>query len=71
MGVLGVLIAYPRPLRLCDVREHDASYGFPPGHPPMRSFLGVPILIRDRVWGNLYLTEKESGAFTDGTSRRP
>ena len=45
-GVLGVLIEDPRPLRLADVSEHPQSYGFPPGHPPMRSFLGVPIAIR-------------------------
>jgi signal transduction histidine kinase len=58
-GVLGVLIADPRPLRLADVGEHPQSYGFPSGHPPMRSFLGVPIEIRGEVWGNLYLTDKE------------
>jgi signal transduction histidine kinase len=57
-GILGVLIADPRPLRLDDVGDHPRSYGFPPGHPPMRSFLGVPILIRGQAWGNLYLTEK-------------
>ena len=60
-GVLGVLIEDPRPLRLSDVEAHPESYGFPPGHPPMHSFLGVPIIIRDRGWGNLYLTEKEGG----------
>jgi signal transduction histidine kinase len=58
-GVLGVLIEDPRPLRLADVGEHPQSYGFPPGHPPMHSFLGVPIAIRGRVWGNLYLTDKQ------------
>ncbi len=64
-GILGVLIDDPRPLRLDDVGDHPRSYGFPPGHPPMRSFLGVPILIRGRAWGNLYLTEKAGGgAFT-------
>ena len=57
-GVLGVLISDPRPLRLDDVGNHPLSYGFPPSHPPMRSFLGVPILISGRPWGNLYLTEK-------------
>ncbi len=57
-GLLGVLIDDPRPLRLDDVGEHPRSYGFPPGHPPMRSFLGVPILVRGEAWGNLYLTEK-------------
>jgi signal transduction histidine kinase len=60
-GVLGVLIEDPRPLRLSEVEGHPESYGFPPNHPPMHSFLGVPILIRGRGWGNLYLTEKESG----------
>jgi signal transduction histidine kinase len=64
-GVLGVLIEHPAPLRLADVGEHPSSYGFPAGHPPMRSFLGVPILIRGEAWGNLYLTEKESGPFTE------
>jgi two-component system, NarL family, sensor histidine kinase DevS len=57
-GILGVLIEDPRPLRLDDVGDHPRSYGFPPGHPPMRSFLGVPILIRGQAWGDLYLTEK-------------
>jgi two-component system, NarL family, sensor histidine kinase DevS len=60
-GILGVLIDDPRPLRLDDVGDHPRSYGFPPGHPPMRSFLGVPILIRGQAWGNLYLTEKVGG----------
>jgi signal transduction histidine kinase len=64
-GVLGVLIEHPQPLRLPDVREHPSSYGFPAGHPPMRSFLGVPIMIHGRAWGNLYLTEKAEGDFTD------
>ena len=60
-GLLGVLIDDPRPLRLDDVGDHPRSYGFPPGHPPMRSFLGAPILIRGEAWGNLYLTEKAGG----------
>jgi signal transduction histidine kinase len=60
-GLLGVLIDDPRPLRLDDVGDHPRSYGFPPGHPPMRSFLGVPILIRGEAWGNLYLTERAGG----------
>jgi signal transduction histidine kinase len=60
-GLLGVLIDDPRPLRLGDVGEHPRSYGFPPGHPPMRTFLGVPIVIRGEAWGNLYLTEKAGG----------
>ena len=60
-GLLGVLIDEPRPLRLDDVGDHPRSYGFPPGHPPMRTFLGVPVLIRGQAWGNLYLTEKAGG----------
>ena len=57
-GVLGVLITDPRPLRLASVSSHPDSYGFPPNHPPMTSFLGLPIKIRDEVYGNLYLTDK-------------
>ena len=64
-GVLGVLIDDPRALRLTDVGLHPQSYGFPDGHPPMRSFLGLPILIGGEPWGNLYLTEKEEGEFTE------
>jgi signal transduction histidine kinase len=64
-GVLGVLIDDPLPLRLSDVGRHPRSYGFPPGHPRMRSFLGVPILIRGQAWGNLYLTEKSDGDFDE------
>ena len=65
-GVLGVLISEPEPLRLPDVGGHPRSYGFPPGHPPMSTFLGVPLVIRGEAWGNLYLTEKEGGElFTD------
>ena len=65
-GILGLLIVDPKPLRLPDLREHPDSFGFPPNHPPMRSFLGVPILVRHEVFGNLYLTDKQSGeAFTD------
>jgi signal transduction histidine kinase len=60
-GILGLLITDPRPLRLPDLGEHPASFGFPPNHPPMHSFLGVPILVRGEVFGNLYLTDKESG----------
>ena len=58
-GVLGLLIREPKPLRMPDVGMHPESYGFPPGHPVMRSFLGVPIRIRGEAYGNLYLTEKE------------
>jgi signal transduction histidine kinase len=61
-GVLGVLIADARLLRLSDVGAHPQSSGFPAGHPPMRTFLGVPIIIRGEAWGNLYLTEKADGA---------
>src|SRR5215216_3129128 len=60
-GVLGELIRDPRPLRLADVTQHERSYGFPPGHPPMRTFLGVPISIRGEAFGNLYLTDKADG----------
>ena len=56
-GVLGMLITDPRPLRLADVSAHPESYGFPVGHPPMRSFLGVPIVIRGQPWGNIYVTD--------------
>jgi signal transduction histidine kinase len=64
-GVLGVLIEDPRPLRLADVGLHPRSYGFPAGHPPMRSFLGVPILVRGEAWGNLYLTDKQGSDFDE------
>lgn len=65
-GVLGLLISDPHPVRLADVSTHPRSYGFPPGHPPMSTFLGVPILVRGAVWGNLYLTEKQDAdEFTD------
>jgi signal transduction histidine kinase len=60
-GVLGELIRDPRPLRLADVTDHPHSYGFPPGHPPMTTFLGVPIAIRGEAFGNLYLTDKARG----------
>jgi signal transduction histidine kinase len=63
-GVLGTLIKHPQPLRLADVGQHPSSYGFPAGHPVMRSFLGVPIVIRGQAWGNLYLTEKQGGEFS-------
>lgn len=60
-GVLGVLIDDPKPIRLDNIAHHAASVGFPPNHPPMRTFLGVPVRIRDEVFGNLYLTEKAGG----------
>jgi two-component system, NarL family, sensor histidine kinase DevS len=63
-GVLGTLIEHPEPLRLADVGQHPSSYGFPTGHPAMRSFLGVPVLVRGQAWGNLYLTDKQDGEFT-------
>jgi signal transduction histidine kinase len=61
-GILGLVIRDPRPIRLPDLTRHPDSYGFPPHHPPMRSFLGVPIVGRRGVFGNLYLTEKVGGA---------
>jgi signal transduction histidine kinase len=65
-GILGLLIVDAKPLRLPDLREHPDSHGFPPNHPPMRSFLGVPIVLREHVFGNLYLTDKTTGeVFTD------
>ena len=60
-GVLGVLIEEGRPLRLKEISDHPRSYGFPEHHPPMHSFLGVPIVVRGRIFGRLYLTEKTSG----------
>lgn len=67
-GVLGLLITDPTSLRLDDLGSHAESYGFPPGHPPMTSFLGVPLRVRagTEAYGNLYLTDKSSGeAFSD------
>jgi signal transduction histidine kinase len=65
-GVLGALIERPRSLRLRDVGKHPHSYGFPQGHPPMQTFLGVPILVAGEPFGNLYLTEKAGAAeFSD------
>jgi signal transduction histidine kinase len=64
-GILGELIRHPEPLRLAKISEHPASYGFPPNHPPMNTFLGVPIRVRDQVFGILYLTEKRGGAQFD------
>ncbi|MEV7358876.1 GAF domain-containing protein [Kitasatospora sp. NPDC091276] len=64
-GVLGELIRHPEPLRLARISDHPASYGFPVGHPPMGTFLGVPIRIRGKVFGNLYLTEKRGGGDFD------
>jgi signal transduction histidine kinase len=58
-GVLGLLIWDPRPVRMDDIGQHPSSYGFPPNHPPMHSFLGAPVRVRDKVFGNLYLSEKQ------------
>ena len=60
-GILGLLVEQPIPLRIDDIGAHASSSGFPAGHPPMRSFLGVPVRVRDAVFGNLYLTEKRTG----------
>ncbi|HJV99647.1 MAG TPA: GAF domain-containing protein [Arthrobacter sp.] len=69
-GVLGLLIRDPKPLRLHDLSHHPDAYGFPRHHPPMKSFLGVPIRVRDVVFGNLYLTQKMGGDdFTDDDER--
>lgn len=64
-GILGELIRNPEPLRLHDVDTHPRAYGFPPGHPPMHTFLGLPIRVRGEVYGNLYMTEKQGGADFD------
>ena len=64
-GVLGELIAHPRTLRLADLAQHPHSYGFPSGHPAMKTFLGSPIVIRGEIYGNIYLTEKAGGAEFD------
>jgi signal transduction histidine kinase len=64
-GVLGELIREPKPLRLADVNRHPHAYGFPPAHPPMHTFLGVPISVRGETYGNLYMTEKKGGAEFD------
>ncbi len=65
LGLLGLLIKDPQILRLAHITDHPESYGFPPGHPEMGSFLGVPIRVRDEVFGNLYLTEKRGGGEFD------
>ncbi|GIH21756.1 histidine kinase [Acrocarpospora phusangensis] len=65
LGLLGLLIKEPVPLRLARISDHPGSYGFPPGHPPMGSFLGVPLRVREEVFGNLYLTEKRGGGEFD------
>lgn len=60
-GVLGLLIQEPKPIRLSNLSDHPSSVGFPAHHPPMSTFLGVPVKVRDEVFGNLYLTEKAGG----------
>ncbi|MFF1870493.1 GAF domain-containing protein [Kitasatospora herbaricolor] len=60
-GLLGELISHPKALRLQDLSQHQSSYGFPTNHPPMRTFLGVPVRVREEVFGNLYLTDKRGG----------
>jgi GAF domain-containing protein len=65
LGLLGQLIEHPEPLRLKALEEHPAAAGFPDHHPPMHSFLGVPIRVHDEVFGNLYLTESARGEFSD------
>ena len=66
-GILGLVIRDPSPLRLSNISAHPAAHGFPPNHPPMRTFLGVPIRIRGEVFGNLYLSEKSGGKdFSEG-----
>jgi signal transduction histidine kinase len=70
-GILGLLIVEPRVIRLDDLGRHPMSFGFPPNHPPMASFLGVPIRVRGDVFGNLYLTEKADGQqFTEADERK-
>ncbi|MGW1747566.1 sensor histidine kinase [Streptomyces sp. NPDC002092] len=64
-GILGELIRHPEPLRLAKISQHPESYGFPAHHPPMNTFVGVPIRVREQVFGNLYLTEKRGGAQFD------
>ncbi|MEU6682346.1 GAF domain-containing protein [Streptomyces sp. NPDC046832] len=64
-GILGLLIREPEPLRLSDLGRHPASVGFPEGHPPMTTFLGAPVRVRDQVFGNLYLTDKRGGVEFD------
>ncbi|MDQ0834336.1 two-component system sensor histidine kinase DevS [Streptomyces achromogenes] len=64
-GILGLLIREPEPLRLTDLGRHPDSVGFPAGHPPMTTFLGAPVRVRDQVFGNLYLTDKQGGAEFD------
>lgn len=68
-GLLGALIDEPRPIRLINISDDPRSVGFPPNHPPMSSFLGVPIRVRDEIFGNLYLSESASGRFSEDDER--
>jgi two-component system, NarL family, sensor histidine kinase DevS len=68
-GMLGNLILHPRPLRIADVSQHPSCYGFPSGHPVMRSFLGVPITILGQAWGSLHVADKADGDFTEADER--
>lgn len=68
-GLLGLLIREPAPVRVNHIAGHPASSGFPPGHPPMDSFLGVPVMLGDEVFGNLYLTDREGGPFRESDER--
>ncbi|MCW2932803.1 MAG: Signal transduction histidine kinaselike protein, partial [Actinomycetia bacterium] len=69
-GLLGLLVQAPHPLRLAEISGHAESSGFPDGHPVMRSFLGVPVRVRDHVFGNLYMSEKRGGGeFTEDDER--
>lgn len=68
-GLLGRLITDPQPLRVEHIGEHPSSAGFPAGHPPMHTFLGVPVRLGEEVYGNLYLTDREGGAFTETDER--
>src|SRR5262245_43862259 len=69
-GILGVLIEEARTLRVPDITQDPRAFGFPPNHPPMRSFLGAPVMARGRVFGNIYLTEKRGGdEFTEEDER--
>ena len=68
-GLLGLLITDPMPVRVNHISGHPGSSGFPPGHPPMDSFLGVPVMLDDQVFGNLYLTDREGGPFRESDER--
>lgn len=69
-GILGLLVEHPVPIRLADLSKHPSSIGFPPHHPPMTTFLGVPVRVRGEVFGNLYLTEKRDGQYFSAEDER-